>query len=149
MTHEEYMQKAIGAAQASERRDGCAIVGSGMSLVGVIDDVTQHAEISAIKDACLKMKTINLEGCTLYGTLESCGMCLSAAIWANMDAVYFGAYAADVPKNKYEYKNYSSEKLAAMSRRWNGEPVEVSGGILRTECAALLELYVDWQKVVL
>lgn len=157
MKPQGYMQKAITIAQASERRDGCPIgafvvnkdgqfVGAGMSLAGILPDVTQHAETAAIQDACNKMKTINLEGCFLYGTLEPCGMCLSAAIWANVEAIYFGAYASDVPNNNYEYKNYSSEKLAKNSQRWNGSKIKITGGILRAECKGLLAGYKDWQR---
>ena|SRR3990167_4770443 len=158
MKHEEYMKKAIAAAMASEAKGGVAIgaivvnregevIGTGMSMAGVINDVTNHGDIAAIRQACKKLQTINLEGCALYSTLESCGMCTSAAIWANMDAIYFGAYATDVPDNPYELKNYNSKERTALSQKWDGSPIKIQGGILRQECKDLLKNYKNWQKV--
>ena len=154
--HEKFMREAIKCAKKSESRAGCAIgavvvkdnsiIGVGMGLASILPDVTEHGDTSAIRAACRKLNSIDLSGCVLYGTLEPCGMCLSAAIWANMDAVYFGAYANDVSDNKYEYKNYSSEKLTKNSQRWDGSKIRVEGGILRDECRELLANYKDWQR---
>jgi tRNA(Arg) A34 adenosine deaminase TadA len=156
MTHEDYMKLAIKAAEASGQKGGCAIgavvvkdgqvIAKGMSLAGVIHDVAQHAEIAALRAASEKLQSINLEGCVLYGTLEPCSMCLGATLWGNVKAVYFGAYAGDVEGNNYEYKDYSSEKLAQNSQLWDGSKIEITGGILREECAALMASYKNWMK---
>lgn len=157
MTHEDYMRKAIEIAKETEVQGGAAIgavlvkdgeiVAVGHSLPGVTLDATAHGEITAIREACQKLKTINLDGCVLYSTLESCGMCLSAGVWANLSACYFGAYATDVPDNHYELKNYDSEERARQTQRWDESQIKVTGGILREECKALLEGYKDWAKV--
>jgi len=156
MSHEDYMKLAIKAARACEQKGGCAIgavvikdgevIAEGMSLAGVIHDVAQHAEIAALRAACEKVEDINLEDCVLYGTLEPCSMCLGAALWGNVKLVYFGAYADDVIGNNYEYKDFSSEKLAENSQLWNGSKIEVVGGILRDECKVLLKDYKNWVK---
>jgi tRNA(adenine34) deaminase len=76
---------------------------------------------------------MDMQGCTLYGTLEPCSMCTGAALWAGIDRIVFGAYAADVAGNDYEYDDYSSEKLAKSSRKL-ADPsrgnIQVVGGVL-------------------
>ena len=93
---------------------------------------------------------MDLSGCTLYGTLEPCSMCMGAALWSGIDRVVFGAYAEDVIGNNYEYEDYSSEQLAKKSYRGaNPErgPIKLKGGVLREECKALLSGYKNWQKL--
>lgn len=53
-------------------------------------DPTAHAEINAIRQACQKLNTHNLEGYKIYTTGYPCPMCLSAIIWANIKEVYYG-----------------------------------------------------------
>ncbi len=66
------------------------IVGKGNNTVLKDNDPTAHAEINAIRDACKKLNTYDLSGCTIYTTCYPCPMCLSAIIWANIDKVYYG-----------------------------------------------------------
>jgi tRNA(Arg) A34 adenosine deaminase TadA len=54
-------------------------------------DPTNHAEINAIRKATQKLQRLSLSGCILYSTCEPCPMCMSACIWAELDAVVFGA----------------------------------------------------------
>ena len=56
---------------------------------------TAHAEVVAIREACKKLGTHSLEGCTLYSSCEPCPMCLSATIWANIKTIYYGATQKD------------------------------------------------------
>ena len=157
-SHEEYMRLAIDVARETKRRGGVPtgsvivdkngeVVAEGMSLVTPSGDPTCHGEIMAIREASKKIGTTNLDGLSLYATLESCGMCMSAALWANIDAMYFGAYAGDIEGNEYEYSNYSSVQRALTSQRWDGSNIVVEGGILRTECADLMKNYKNWQEV--
>ena len=52
-------------------------------------DPTAHAEVEAIRDACKKLNTPELAGCTIYSSGEPCPMCMGAIYWAQMDAVVF------------------------------------------------------------
>lgn len=74
------------------------IVGRGHNEVIKNNDPTCHGEIQAIRDACKKMATYNLEGCELYTSSMPCPMCLSAIIWANIKVVYYGNSANDAEK---------------------------------------------------
>lgn len=67
------------------------IVGWGVNKVLAKNDPTAHAEIEAIRDACINLKTYDLTGCELYATGYPCPMCMSAIIWANIKKVYYSA----------------------------------------------------------
>ena len=54
------------------------------------NDPTAHAEINAIRSACILLNTNDLEGCTIYTTCYPCPMCMSAIIWANINTIYYG-----------------------------------------------------------
>ena len=54
-------------------------------------DVTNHAEIIAIKKACKVLKDWRLNECILYVTLEPCLMCLGAIIQSRIGKVVYGA----------------------------------------------------------
>ncbi len=62
------------------------------------NDPTAHAEVEAIRNACKKLGTYDLNGYILYTTCEPCPMCLSAIIWANIKEVYFGCDKKDASK---------------------------------------------------
>lgn len=54
-------------------------------------DPTAHAEILAIRSACLKLGSERLVGCDLYVTLEPCPMCAAAISFARVRRLYWGA----------------------------------------------------------
>ena len=58
-------------------------------------DPTAHAEIMAIRAACAKIGSHDLQGCTLYTSCEPCPMCLAAIIWANISRVVYGCTRED------------------------------------------------------
>jgi tRNA(Arg) A34 adenosine deaminase TadA len=159
MTDQAYMQEAIKSAKESESIGGCAIgavlvkegqiLARGCSTPWQKQDPTNHAEIDCIRSAVKEHSMMDTTGCTLYSTCEPCSMCLGACLWSGIDRVVFGAYVKDVHGNEYEYDNFSSETLAKSSYKaansHNGQ-IEITGGMLREECAALLKDYKDWQK---
>ena len=75
-------------------KDG-EIVGSGHNRVLVDCDPTAHGEVTAIREACRRLGTHDLHGCTLYTTGEPCHMCLCACMWANISKVYYGCTIED------------------------------------------------------
>ena len=82
-------------------RDG-RIVGEGVNTVTSAHDPTAHAEVNAMRAACKALGTFSLAGCQLYTSCEPCPMCLSAAYWARLDAVYYGASAADAARAGFD-----------------------------------------------
>ena len=71
------------------------VVGCGVNMVLAKNDPTSHAEIEAIRDACINLKTYDLTGCELYATGFPCPMCMSAIIWSNIKKVYYSATFED------------------------------------------------------
>jgi len=68
---------------------GDKIVGRGWNQTFKKTDPSAHAEIQAIRDACKRLKTLELAGCVIYSSGEPCPMCLSAIYWSMLDSVYF------------------------------------------------------------
>ena len=67
------------------------IVGRGRNSVERDKKPSSHAEINAIADACEKLGTKDLSGCTMYVTLEPCAMCSGALVLARLDRLFIGA----------------------------------------------------------
>jgi tRNA(adenine34) deaminase len=53
-------------------------------------DVTRHAEIVAVSTAQQTLRTISLDDCTLYSTVEPCAMCAYAIRESRIGRVIFG-----------------------------------------------------------
>lgn len=105
-THEKFMRLAIDMAEKNVIEKlggpfGAVIVKDGKILaksgnkVTTTNDPTAHAEISAIRLACKKLKTFNLQGCVIYTSCEPCPMCLSAIYWARIEVIYYGNTKVD------------------------------------------------------
>lgn len=75
-------------------KDG-AVLATGANSVTTSHDPTMHAEIAAIRNACEKLSTFQLEGCTIYSSCEPCPMCLGAIYWARPERLVFAASKHD------------------------------------------------------
>ena len=101
-------------------RDG-RIVAEGVNTVTAANDPTAHAEVNAIRAASKALRTFSLAGCQLYSSCEPCPMCLAAAYWARIEAIYYGASAADAARAGFDdaflydelRKNSAERKLPA------------------------------------
>ena len=71
------------------------IVGLGVSKVVVNRDPTAHAEMEAIRDACRRLGTADLSGSTMYSTSRPCCMCETAAAYARVSRMVYGAGLTD------------------------------------------------------
>ncbi len=89
---------------------------------------TAHAEIEAIEKACKKLHSWRIPECEIYVTLEPCPMCMGAMLNARIKKVYFGAP---------EGKGRSLTKELAEANLVN-HCIEVEGGVMEEECAAIL-----------
>jgi len=69
-------------------KDG-KIVAEGMNQVTSTNDPTAHAEVLAIRQACVNLGVFELKDCELYTSCEPCPMCLGAIYWARISRVYF------------------------------------------------------------
>lgn len=78
------------------------IVGEGVNTVTATHDPTAHGEVNAIRAACKALDTFSLSGCELYTSCQPCPMCLAASYWARLDAIYYGASAADAARAGFD-----------------------------------------------
>lgn len=75
-------------------RDG-EILSATSNRVTSTNDPTAHAEVVAIREACQKLRSHQLTGCTLYTSCEPCPMCLGAVYWARPDRIVYAAFDTD------------------------------------------------------
>ncbi len=75
-------------------KDG-EIIAEGYNKVTSNNDPTAHAEVVAIREACVKLNSFQLEGCVIYTSCEPCPMCLGAIYWARPKAVYYACTKED------------------------------------------------------
>jgi tRNA(Arg) A34 adenosine deaminase TadA len=78
------------------------IVGRGSNQVTSANDPTAHAEIVAIRAACQRLKTFQLDECELYTSCEPCPMCLSAIYWARLANVFYGNTRKDAARIDFD-----------------------------------------------
>jgi guanine deaminase len=113
MDRNQFMRAAIALAEKNVAdgvggpfgavivRDG-EIIGEGTNLVTSANDPTAHAEVVAIRRACEKLGTYNLEGCEIYTSCEPCPMCLSAIYWARLDRICYGNTKVDAAEIDFD-----------------------------------------------
>ena len=113
------------------------VIGEGGNTVARDADPSAHAEVNAIRNACGRMKTVDLSGCTLYTPMEPCPMCLSTILEARVSRVVLGARHKRVGRT--DLGDYSVESfLASLSRR-----IDLVHGVRERECE---ELRLAWKR---
>ena len=93
------------------------IVGRGWNRVTSTNDPTAHAEMVAIRDACKRLKTFQLDDCELYTSCEPCPMCLSAIYWARFQRVYYGNTRKDAQRIDFDDDLIYEEVAAPIAKR--------------------------------
>jgi guanine deaminase len=101
----DYLMRAVELAAANARGPGGPFgaivvahdgrVFEGVNRVTADLDPSAHGEVVAIRRACQGIGGFDLTGATLYASCEPCPMCLSAALWARIDRVWFAADRLD------------------------------------------------------
>ena len=148
-----YMERAIALAKRGDRKPGgspigCVIVrdgeiiGAGYNETMLRCDPTAHGEVVAIRQACARIGAEELRGATLYSTLEPCGMCTMAIIWAKIGRIVYGAERDQVHPMYFEDRQLTTQDFLRDAYR---SDLTFEGGLLSEECAAL---YVrPWDEV--
>lgn len=149
MTDTELMRLAIDEARkgmAAGQTPFGACIAQGGEPVAVAHnrvwrdtDITAHAEIVAIRDACRKLHTVDLSSCTLYSTTEPCPMCFAASHWARISAIVFGTGIEDARRAGFSELTISNEQM----KETGGSATRIRGGFLRDEAIRLFE---EWAR---
>jgi guanine deaminase len=93
------------------------IVGRGWNQVTSTNDPTAHAEVTAIRNACRRLKTFRLDDCDLYTSCEPCPMCLAAIYWAHMKRVFYGNTRQDAARIEFDDDHIYREVARPIARR--------------------------------
>jgi tRNA(adenine34) deaminase len=104
---ERYMELALNQAKLAKKMGdlpfGAIIVcnnrmvGKGKCENGTTMDVTAHAEINALRQACKNLRRNKLNDCTIYCTNEPCPMCAAAIFQAKIPNLVIGLTREDLP----------------------------------------------------
>ncbi len=142
MNHEYFMAEALRLAREAVAdgdvpvgcvivRDG-EIIGRGRNRREADSDATAHAEVEAIREACARLDSWRLHGCTLYVTLEPCPMCAGAIINARIEEIRYGA--------KDDKAGCCGSVLNLFEESFNHRP-RIYQGPLKTACEAVLQAF--------
>lgn len=82
-------------------KDG-VIIAEGNNGVTSTNDSTAHAEVVAIRRACEKLNSFQLDGCIIYTSCEPCPMCLGAIYWARPKMVFYACDKVDAAKIDFD-----------------------------------------------
>src|SRR5580658_151513 len=147
--HIHFMREAIRLSRQKMRanqggpfgaiivRDG-KIAGRGWNRVTATNDPTAHAEVTAIRDACKKLKRFHLEDCELYTSCEPCPMCLGAVYWARLKTIFYANTRRDAARIQFDDSLiYNEIRLPIPRRKIRMKP------LLRDEA---LEVFEEWKN---
>ena len=116
----------VGAVIVKENQ----IIGEGWNQPITTHDPSAHAEMLAMRAAAKSLGNYRLLDTTLYVTLEPCAMCAGAMVHARIKRL---VYAATDPRAGAAGTLFNIVQHDALNHR-----VEVTGGVLEEECAAVL-----------
>ncbi|MFQ5828095.1 MAG: tRNA adenosine(34) deaminase TadA [Candidatus Methylomirabilia bacterium] len=138
---DEFMREALAEARCALSADEVPIgavvvldgevIGRGYNAPIGQQDPTAHAEIVALREAAFKRGNYRLTGTALYVTVEPCPMCAGACLQARVERLVYGAADPKAGAAASVYRLLDDSRLT--------HQVQVRGGVLAEECAALLE----------
>jgi tRNA(adenine34) deaminase len=144
----EFMQRALVEARAAlEAREvpvGAVLVRNGQVLATGANrpisgcDPTAHAEIEALRAGARALGSYRLNDTELYVTLEPCLMCAAAIVHARVRRLVFGAWDLRA--------GAAGSLIDAFALPGLNHRVDVFGGVLQEECAALLREFFESRR---
>ncbi len=143
MTDEEYMRLALDEAKIAASLDevpvGCVVVRRGEIIAKTHNTretgkcALDHAEITAIRDACRRAGGWRLNDTTLYVSLEPCPMCAGAIVQARIPRAVIGCRN---PK-----AGCAGSVLDLLHQEGFNHQVELTDGVLEEECSSLMKQF--------
>ncbi len=162
MYDDAFMQRAIEVSRSAIGQPGCEpfgaivvkdgkIVGEGLNRSLALHDPTSHGEVEAIRDACRKLATKDLDGCDLYSSCEPCSLCVAAMHIAGISRLYYAvsleqSWAAlkHLPQDKRRYRMTATELRAQVGLPAN-ERIMPSESRRAADAQAVLEAWAKAQ----
>jgi tRNA(Arg) A34 adenosine deaminase TadA len=132
MNDKDYLKLAVEQAKKSIDEGGFPagavvvkdgkIIAEGVSLGFKLHDPTEHAETSAIRKACKEVGSSNLDGATLYESLECCNMCFTVANWGGISRIVYACRKTPEMVEKFYYEGLTDNKILNES---NNNKIEI------------------------
>src|SRR5437899_360657 len=145
---EQFMDLALAEARKAEGSGevpvGAVIVSDGVVIARgfnqpiSLNDPTAHAEMVALRQACLKLGNYRLSNATMYCTVEPCMMCAGAMIHARLARLVFGTPDPKAGSAGSIYNVLTDPRL--------NHSVAVVSGIREDECAELLRNFFERRR---
>jgi guanine deaminase len=133
-------QTPFGAAIARKNKKGTYdIICVQHNEVWDNTDITEHAEINAIRKACSRLGKIKLTDCIIASTTEPCPMCFSAIHWAGIEEIYYGTSISDAKKANFSELTISNKQMKKLGK----SKVKIHPNIMREENK---KLFTEWEK---
>lgn len=139
------IEKCRQGIAAGQSPFGCAIARDGEVIscshntVVLTTDITAHAEVNAIREACRHVGSIFLDGAIVAATCEPCPMCMAALHWARVDTVYYGATIDDADGAGFNELRLPAAELL----RLGGSKLKLIPHFLADECRPLFS---EWKN---
>lgn len=130
----EKHQTPFGAALAM----GDQLFATAANQTQKLHDSTAHAEVMVIRKLGEQLQKTDLFGFTLYTTCEPCPMCMSAAIWAKIDTVFYGC---DIPTISNYMKQMDVRATSFISHSFTKMHIAGIEGETKKKCMDLLERF--------
>lgn len=146
MNDKELMMRAITLSEESVKngggpfgaviaRDGI-LIAEASNCVTLHNDPTAHAEVSAIRKAAERLKTFDLQGCSIYTSCEPCPMCFGAIYWAHLDKIFYANDRKDAAAIGFDDDFIYREIALAPEKR--NKPSEI---LLRDEASKAFRMW--------
>lgn len=145
--HEPFIRQSYKLAQQAvangDHPFGALLVKDGQVVLTAVNtifserDVTRHAELNLVSQACRLFDADILANSILYTSTEPCAMCASAIFWAGIPTIVYGCDA-------FTLGNIATGRFVISSRELLGRatrPTAVIGPILLDEGRAIHEAY--------
>jgi guanine deaminase len=139
------IEKCRAGIGLGESPFGCAIaigdrvVAVSHNIVLSTTDITAHAEITALREACRVERKIHFPDAIVATTCEPCAMCTAALHWARVGTVYYGATIDDADAAGFNELRLPCHDLVRLA----GSPLAIVSGVLADDCRAL---FAEWKK---
>lgn len=156
MDDKEYVQLAVEQAKKSVDEGGFPagaiivkdgkIIAEGISVGFKHNDPTGHAETAAIRTACKNLQTSNLEGATLYESLECCNMCFSVCYWSGISRIVYACRKTPDMVKKLFYEGTTSNDILNGNNNRKIELVFIPD--FEKESLELVKNWEDKQKII-
>jgi tRNA(Arg) A34 adenosine deaminase TadA len=130
------VESAGGAFGCVIVQDG-AILAEGANRVVAENDPTWHAEMEAIRNACKSQGSFKLRDATLYTSAEPCPMCMAAAYWAGIKAIYYASTNGDA----LEYGDFDDSMIYQELKKPVSERSIPTVQIMRAEAVEIWKKY--------